>query len=110
MSSTMKAFFENKSVTKVGIGVRDDLSALRKIQEFGPESFFDLSLRAQDLGIPKTGIRNLTNLLLSARISKSQQTSNWERNQLTERQMIYAATDAWICIKLHQKLAHYTPT
>lgn len=109
LTPAMAGFLGNKSVAKVGVGIRDDFSALRKIKEFQPASFVDLSLQAQGLGILKTGVRNLTNLLLAARISKSQQTSNWERKELTEKQMVYAATDAWICLELYQKLAQYTP-
>ncbi len=110
LSEAMIKFMENKVQTKVGVGVKDDISALRKIQDFEPRAFIDLSSKAQEVGIVKTGVRSLTNLLLAARISKSQQTSNWERNQLTEKQMIYAATDAWICLELNRKLAEYLPS
>jgi len=110
LSSAMTGFLEDDRVTKLGVAVRDDLGALRKIRDFEPGSFVDLSSKAQTLGILKTGLRNLSKLLLASRISKNQQTSNWERDQLTDSQMVYAATDAWICLKLQKKLTHFPPT
>ena len=41
---------------------------------------------------------------LGFRISKSQQTSNWEKDQLTFKQQRYAATDAWVCQQIYEKL------
>jgi ribonuclease D len=40
--------------------------------------------------------------VLGFRISKSQQLSNWEAEELTEAQQIYAATDAWTALKIYQ--------
>jgi len=41
---------------------------------------------------------------LGFRISKSQQLSNWEADQLTEAQMLYAATDAWVSLKIYENM------
>ncbi|MBQ2023536.1 MAG: 3'-5' exonuclease domain-containing protein 2, partial [Alistipes sp.] len=30
--------------------------------------------------------------------------SNWEAKVLTAQQQIYAATDAWVCVEIYQKL------
>jgi len=38
--------------------------------------------------------------------SKAQRLSNWEAAQLTEKQMRYAATDAWICPEIYRTLQH----
>jgi ribonuclease D len=42
--------------------------------------------------------------LLGFRISKSAQTSNWETPTLTDKQIEYAATDAWVCLEIYKKL------
>jgi ribonuclease D len=42
--------------------------------------------------------------VLGFRISKNQQTSNWEIHELSEAQKRYAATDAWICREIYLKL------
>jgi ribonuclease D len=38
------------------------------------------------------------------RISKGAQVSNWSRDNLTDAQMVYAATDAWIGREIYLKL------
>ena len=38
------------------------------------------------------------------RISKRQQLTNWEADVLTDKQKLYAATDAWACIMLYEEL------
>jgi ribonuclease D len=43
-------------------------------------------------------------MVLKIRISKAEQVSNWEADKLTERQLRYAATDAWACLEIFQKL------
>ena len=42
--------------------------------------------------------------ILGVRISKSQQLSNWEAEQLSSAQQMYAATDAWVCREMYLKL------
>ncbi|MEI7850779.1 MAG: hypothetical protein WCH86_03020, partial [Kiritimatiellales bacterium] len=46
--------------------------------------------------IKNLGLRGLAALLLGFRVSKREQTSNWAKNELTESQIRYAATDAWL--------------
>ena len=43
-------------------------------------------------------------IIMGFRISKSQQLSNWEAEQLSEQQCLYAATDAWVCREMYLKL------
>ena len=43
-------------------------------------------------------------IILGFRISKVQQLSNWEAEQLSEAQILYAATDAWVCRQMYMKL------
>jgi ribonuclease D len=63
----------------------------------------DVASVANDAGILKRGLRNMTGMLLSGRLSKSAQLTNWAQNSLTPNQMTYAATDAWVSLKLYQK-------
>ena len=39
-------------------------------------------------------------MLTGYRISKAQRLSNWESDNLSEYQINYAATDAWVCMKI----------
>lgn len=104
ISQTIVDFLEDESVKKVGIGLRDDLLALQYRQSFEPSGFVELTGITREAGIVNEGARTLTALLLGFRISKSAQTSNWENETLTEKQIRYAATDAWVCLEMYQKL------
>ncbi len=89
--------FENDSISKVGISIKDDIVDLQKIRNFDPQNFIDLNDVASEMGIRREGVRNLTAIFLEQRVSKSQQTSNWETENLSRAQKLYAATDAWVC-------------
>lgn len=96
---------ENPSIVKIGAAVRDDLKALKKLQpSFNPQSFFDLNEELRKVGFLNVGVRNLSAMVLGIRISKSEQVSNWEAPELTDKQLLYAATDAWACLEVFTKL------
>lgn len=101
---SLHAFLENPSVLKLGISIGDDLKDLKKIRNYHPEGFVDMNDVASDLGVKHMGVKKLAAIFLEYRISKNQQTSNWENDELTEAQQRYAATDAWICLAIYQKL------
>ncbi|HAA12165.1 MAG TPA: 3'-5' exonuclease domain-containing protein 2 [Cytophagales bacterium] len=100
----MIRFFENPDITKPGVAILDDVRGLKKIRPFSESGVVELADLATKLGIETTGARNLTAIFLGFRISKNQQTSNWEKNPLTEGQVRYAATDAWICLEIFEYL------
>lgn len=107
ISKTLKKFLENEDIVKVGIALDDDLIALNKRRRIHPKGFIDLNQLAPSLGIENIGARNLSALVLNSRISKNQQISNWENPSLTIPQIKYAATDAWICLEIYNKLMHW---
>ena len=84
--------------------IRDDLKALQKIHQFQPEGFVELAKLAKENGLEVEGLRKLSAILLGIRISKSAQTTNWETRTLTEKQINYAATDAWVCHNIYNQL------
>jgi ribonuclease D len=98
-------FFENEKVVKAGVGIRDDIKILNKIREFKAAGFTELSTLARQVGFEVESVKKLTALLLGFRISKGAQTSNWEAPTLTEKQIMYAATDAWVCLEIYKKLS-----
>ena len=107
ITDTLARFLTNEKILKIGIALDDDLAALNKRRKFTPRSFHDLNKIAPKLGIENIGARNLSGLILGARISKSQQISNWENPVLSEQQVRYAATDAWICLEMYNKLKYW---
>ena len=44
------------------------------------------------------------------RISKREQLTNWEADVLSDKQKLYAATDAWSCIMLYEELLRLEQT
>ncbi|MDA7791634.1 3'-5' exonuclease domain-containing protein 2 [Opitutales bacterium] len=92
---------ENPDIVKTGVAIKDDAYNLKKIEEFTPGGFEDLAPLAQSLKIEQTGLRNLTAIFFSQRLSKSAQLSNWQKSPLSPSQETYAATDAWISRELY---------
>ena len=104
MTGQLAGIFENKEIKKIGIAVFDDLKDLKKLHPFKDESVIDLNLLAPKLGFESIGAKKLSALVLGIRISKRQQVSNWELENLSQAQIDYAATDAWICREIYLKL------
>ena len=104
ITATLLRFLSNERITKVGIALDDDIIALNKRKQFEAKGFVDLNKIAPTIGLENIGARNLSALLLNVRISKNQQVSNWESPILTTPQLRYAATDAWICLEMYNKL------
>ena len=101
----VKLLLENPDIVKIGAAVRDDLKGLKKLSPtFNPAGFFDLNEELKKVGFLNVGVRNLSAMVLGIRISKSEQVSNWEADQLTEKQLLYAATDAWACHEVFLRL------
>ncbi|WP_422009230.1 3'-5' exonuclease [Roseivirga pacifica] len=107
ITDSLHKFFQNEKITKVGIGLTDDFNLLNNLRKFRPTGFLDLNNKFEELGAGSIGARNLAAMVLDIRISKSAQTSNWEAQTLTEKQLRYAATDAWICLEIYKKIAFW---
>ena len=86
---------------KTGIALAGDLRALRQVFAFEAANVLDLGVTARRHGLEQTGLRNLAGIFLRYRIPKGARTTNWSRAQLTPEQIVYAATDAWVCRELH---------
>ncbi|MBN8576702.1 MAG: 3'-5' exonuclease domain-containing protein 2 [Cytophagales bacterium] len=98
-------FLENNSIQKAGVALRDDIKALQRLKFYEPAGFIELADLSKQAGLQVESVKKLTALLLGFRISKSAQTSNWEAEVLNEKQISYAATDAWVCLQIYKKLA-----
>ena len=96
--------FENPEILKAGVAIRDDIKALQTIIKFSPNGFVELASLSREVGLEVESVKKLAGLILGFRISKSAQTSNWEAPTLTEKQIEYAATDAWVCLELYERL------
>ena len=96
----LSLILSNKNITKCGVSVDRDLIELMYLSPFDPISFFDLGNVARENEIPHHGLRGLVAMFLKHRISKGSQTSDWSKISLTDSQISYAATDAWVSLEL----------
>lgn len=93
---------------KVGAAIHDDIKGLQKYSNFVPAGFVELQNYVTDFGIESNGLRKLAGIVLNFRISKRYQVSNWENKKLSEGQIQYAATDAWVSYKVYSVLKNST--
>lgn len=95
---------ESREVVKVGADVAGDLRSLRQLRRFRDGGFVDLQAIAPEWGIGEKSLRKLSAIVLGRRVSKAQRLSNWEAATLTDKQQLYAATDAWVCTRIYEQL------
>lgn len=84
------------AVIKAGVAIGDDMRELARLYPFKPAGMVDLGMVARAHQLTTQGLRTLAANLFGQRISKGPQCSNWSVMELSKRQVIYAATDAWI--------------
>jgi ribonuclease D len=94
----------SQSIQKAGVAIAEDIKRLQEITPYTAQSFWEISTLAQKMGIKHMGLRSLAAILLHGRVAKTLQTSNWANNTLTQKQISYAATDAWVSRELFLKL------
>ena len=95
---------EDRRILKIGADVAGDLRSLRQIRHFRDAGFIDLQAIAPEWGIAEKSLRKLSAIVLGRRVSKAQRLSNWEAATLTDKQQLYAATDAWVCTRIYEQL------
>ena len=104
MHEELIQFLTNFQVIKIGVALKDDLNGLKQLKSFTPAGFIDLQTYVKEFGIAANSLRTLAAIVLGFRISKSQQVTNWDAQKLSDSQQVYAATDAWVCYEIYQKL------
>ena len=95
---------EDRRILKIGADVAGDIRSLRQIRHFRDGGFVDLQGIAPEWGIGEKSLRKLSAIVLGRRVSKAQRLSNWEAATLTDKQQLYAATDAWVCTRIYEQL------
>ena len=95
---------EDCTVPKIGLSWHDDLLSLHRRVEFNPGYFVDLQDIVKEIGIKDLSLQKLYANIFHQKISKRQRLTNWEADVLSDKQKLYAATDAWACIKLYEEI------
>jgi ribonuclease D len=102
-SATLAALLSSGKTIKAGVGLADDVNALKRRFDFEPAAMVDLGAVARRHALEKSGVRALSAAFLGFRIPKGTKTSNWGASRLSAQQIAYAATDAWACRQLYLK-------
>jgi ribonuclease D len=100
----LRAILESSDVLKVGFGLSDDLKRLHIKLGITTARVLDLSValrggQRNDLGA-KTAVAKFFGLRLQK--SKKTSTTNWANARLTERQILYAADDAQVALRVYR--------
>lgn len=104
MHRRLCSLLADKNIIKVGAATLDDVRGLQKLAPFKADGFYDLQKEVWEWGIRDKSVKKMAGIILGIRISKTQQLSNWEAESLSDAQQLYAATDAWVCREMYDKL------
>ena len=104
LSDSLIKLLEDCGTTKVGLSLQDDLRQLNQRRNFTPGSFIELQKEVREIGIEDMSLQKIYANLFQQKISKNQQLSNWEADTLSPAQQLYAATDAWACLQIHEEV------
>ncbi|NDV47759.1 3'-5' exonuclease domain-containing protein 2 [Paludibacter sp. 221] len=102
-------FLGDNDIKKIGLSLRDDFAGLNKFHRIKPKNIIDIQSIVKSYGIMELSLQKVYAIIFGEKISKSQQLSNWENEELTEQQQRYAATDAWACLKIYLELMRNEP-
>ena len=94
-------------LTKIGFGLGGDLHQISNRFGIRPASIVDLDRTFRQLGYRNAvGAKSAVAMLFQRKLmkSKSVTTSNWAARELNERQLLYAANDAYAALKVFHAL------
>ena len=97
----------SEAISKIGFGLRSDTDNISRRFGIRPHAIIDLNARFRKMGYTKTiGAKQAVAMLFRQRMQKSKSTSttNWSNHRLTERQILYAANDAYVAIRVFDAL------
>lgn len=109
MPDAVMNILNENNIKIIGLSLKDDFAALRKIGPFKPNNFIEIQVLAKKYGIEDMSLQKIHAILFKKRITKGQRLSNWEAEELSEAQQMYAAIDAWSCLKIYRELITHRP-
>jgi len=104
-SNALKAILESPQVLKVGFGLGNDRGALQSRLHIETHKLLDLGEVLRGPGHRGTvGAKVAVAHFFVQRLQKSKKTStsNWAAPNLTERQILYAANDAHVALRIYR--------
>jgi RNA polymerase sigma factor for flagellar operon FliA len=101
----LRAVLESTEILKAGFGLGSDLAQLKARLGIEPRNVLDLSraLRGEKPN-QSLGAKTAVARFFGQRMQKSRKvtTSNWANPRLSERQLLYAANDAQVALRVYR--------
>ena len=88
----------------MGHGLIHDIVLLQKHYGECTNNIVDTLTWAKEMKCYPLNLRALCAIFLHQRLNKDLRKSDWSREVLTEKQLIYAATDAWASLRVHEEM------
>lgn len=101
---TLADILSATGIKKIGLSLKDDFSAIQKSKHLQPDNFIELQTFVKKYGIEDNGLQRIYGILFGKRITKGQRLTNWNADILTDAQKMYAALDAWACLRIYNEL------
>lgn len=105
IAALLRAVLESPAILKVGFGLGDDVKRIRSKLAIEPANVLDLSntLRRRGERNP-LGAKTAVARFFGRELQKSKRitTTNWALPRLSEKQILYAADDAHVALKVYR--------
>ncbi|PFX16300.1 Exonuclease 3'-5' domain-containing protein 2 [Stylophora pistillata] len=92
------------NVLKVGNDISQDASLIQNQYGECINNMVDTLIWAREMNCNPLNLRALCAIFLNERLTKNLGKSNWSQEELTERQLLYAATDAWVSLRVYKEM------
>lgn len=104
LKAVLKAVLESKAILKVGFGLSDDVKRLRTKLGIDIVNVLDLSTALRKNEKNTLGAKTAVARFFGQKLQKSKKitTTNWAMPRLSEKQILYAADDAHVALKIYR--------
>ena len=101
----LKAVLESRAILKVGFGLQDDVKRLRAKLGIDASNVLDLSTALRKGERNTLGAKTAVAKFFGQKLQKSKKitTTNWALPRLSEKQILYAADDAHVALKIYRR-------
>lgn len=101
----LKAVLESDTILKVGFGLQDDVKRLRAKLGIATSNVLDLATALRKNERNSLGAKTAVARFFGQKLQKSKKitTTNWALPRLSEKQILYAADDAHVALKIYRR-------
>jgi RNA polymerase sigma factor for flagellar operon FliA len=103
--AVLRAVLESAQILKVGFGLGDDVKRVRAKLGIEPQNVLDLSTALRRGERTTLGAKTAVARFFGQTLQKSKRitTTNWSLPRLSEKQILYAADDAHVALRVYRR-------